>query len=163
LTNANASPWMESPIAGRMSPLQTLNRRDLVRLRRFAPPTTPLLAASAVPVRADPAPASRSRRLLSMFHFSRLAVPGVMLGCSGFFISCSQSLESNPTYQEHVARVEKIEESMNDTKNRISLLNNEFQTVTKDVNTLVAAGTAGSGEDVKTLGARVTTLENSIK
>jgi LysM repeat protein len=90
-------------------------------------------------------------------------IGALLIAGTGLFAGCGQSLESNPTFQENVARVEKIEESVNDTKNRLVMLNNEFQTVSKDVNTLLTAGPGGSDAAVKALETRVATLENTLK
>lgn len=100
--------------------------------------------------------------LLRTSHFSLFVA---ILAGTGLLAGCSQSLESNPTFQEHVARVEKMEESLNDTRNRLVLLDNEFQTVSKDVNTLVANGqsAAASPQALQALGERVANMERTLR
>ncbi|MCL5269514.1 MAG: LysM peptidoglycan-binding domain-containing protein [bacterium] len=75
---------------------------------------------------------------------------------------CGQSVDQNPKFQEKMALIDRVSEDLNATNGRLTQMDFELQTVSKDVQK-IKQSPGGGGDAAAALEARVVALENSLK
>ena len=102
----------------------------------------------------------KTRHAIGLAALTTLAVAG-----------CGQNLQQNPTYQKQVKRTEDLEQDLKALSRRLSAFesefqktNQEFQTVSRDVSTLMSGGVpGGSPEAAAAIEQRLLKIEASLQ